>query len=144
MQDGFVAALDFGHSGVKRAVVQRVNGVVSRFEVLPTIPVPSPIDDVHVLVTEAVIDLVRDAPAVDQVSMSLASYVIDGRILASDRSPYAQLGADLPEVLADRCGAVRVLLSHDGTSAARAVPPTPSTAVIVMGSALGSGFSPKC
>ena len=90
----------------------------------------------------------RPAP---EIAVSLAAYIHDGQPVeyGSDAGYYAlrRLGTDAGDVLSQRLSAVvgetvRVALSHDGTTAARALAGASNAALIMLGTALGVGFVP--
>jgi hypothetical protein len=147
-------ALDCGGSWVKRAVVPSSGD-------LPAVRAPaigSDAETVVRLVADAVLaagsGLNRSAfrpPGPGLVAVALATYVdADGQPYAGQLGPYAALGEIdlvpvLREAIEERIGhAVDVRVVHDGWAAllgARLEHP-PTDAVIVLGTAIGSGVDP--
>lgn len=163
--DGHLLCLDFGQTSVKRAVVACVDGRITALYQFPSSPVPwswrnSPraganLDprDVLVFTIEmicATYQLARQAgfqPSAEVVA-SIAAYVRGGRL--EGNGMYAKMTDIAPDVgalIAERaaCGGWRprlVRLVHDGTAAAAFLAGQPTSAVIIVGTALGVGFPP--
>lgn len=156
---------DFGQSFVKRAAAHYVEGELALLRLLPAVPIraltatigddPTPeqvrgladrlltiiVDSWHAAQTDG-----RHRDAV--LSISLASYVHDGQPLPRRGGPYAplhNLSPNLAVWLADRLldqlgSRPELVLLHDSSAAALAVPRDPHAAVIMLGTALGVGF----
>lgn len=159
---------DFGQSFVKRAVARYDGEALAGLRLLPPVPsrwtTPAP-DTVlapeqverlgeHLVAVMAATwrEAGDDAPALTPVlGVSIASYVRDGQPLPRQGGPHAALHTLAPNLarwLAGRLGArlgraVELLLIHDGTAAGRAIAGGEEAAVIMLGTALGSGFPPR-
>jgi hypothetical protein len=140
--------LDLGHTAIKRGLATLSDGGLRELRVLPSRPAPHP-DQVVAEVVEAITDTVGDGGSrLDpNVVVSVASYLDGAEWPLDSHSLYAPLGAlqpaELDAVLHERSGRpLHVRFVHDGTAAARALPATVPTAVIVLGTALGVGFAP--
>lgn len=165
IEDGNGLCLDLGQTSVKRAVMTFDQGTLTRMRWLPSMPVAwrwqntlqaqRAIDGHEVLafVVEAIADAQtsvenQDLALAPEAMLSVAAYVSDGHLLGNGL--YAQmdgLAADVQSLISARvrqlCG-VDLSLSfiHDGTAAAALHAGEPSSAVIVVGTALGVGFPP--
>jgi hypothetical protein len=79
---------------------------------------------------------------------AMAAYVKDGRPVRVPLGTYTRL-ADVPGRLQGRLrdlvGAdLPLVLVHDGTAAAQAVPPDPHAAVVLLGTSIAVGFPHTC
>ncbi len=157
--------LDLGQTLVKRACLSFESGILVALDRYPPLAVdwdqlgvpnyPDPTRGQRVLdfvvgaITQTLADCVAEgfSPGED-VMLSVAAYVQGGRLLGN--GIYAQMNAlaeDLGSLLANsvrsRVGkTVRVHFIHDGTAAAAFHAGERNTAVIMVGTALGIGFSP--
>lgn len=145
---GASAVLDFGQGGVKKAIAHYDASGLVEMRVLPTTKVDTSLtgEAVTAFVLDNIEDTLREEETVKHVAISVAGYVLDGRV--SDlRSFYAALGDDdgfaIGSLARGRFGSEqRLTLIHDGTAAGWAVASEVPTGVIVMGSWLGVGFAP--
>ena len=161
--DSAAVVVDLGHTWVKRAVaVHDRGGVLISLDRLPSVPAPpNPADTGSVTaLAESVADIVagtwaggaRRGRLAPVVVASMAAYVHDGQPVPAQPGTYAALRAVSPNLarwmsaaVSGRLGTpVTVVLVHDGTAAAHAVPPDPRGAVIVLGTALGVGYPHPC
>jgi hypothetical protein len=137
--------LDFGHTSVKRAVVDR-----DSLRRLP--PLLAPADDLPgAMVADRMVDVLRTShdeagrPA-GPVVCAVASYTDGGQPVRTPLGTYARLAdvsQDVQSWLGERLGTA-VVLEHDGTAAARAVPADPRAVVVLLGTSLGVGFPDPC
>lgn len=128
--------LDFGHSWVKRA--HQRDGRLTRLE---SVPAPDG-DATGPEVARDVARILTECGTGEPIIAAMAAYVIDGQPVRTPLGTYARLAdvsTDVPRWLEDRVGAPVTLL-HDGTAAARAVPPDPHSIVVLLGTSLGVGF----
>jgi len=146
--------VDFGQSYVKRGLARYESSALAALDVLP--PLPVPVDESTLpeemtrLLEEGWQEQSRRAGEIDPfIVASIASYVRDNHPFAYRLGVYARLhevtdnlGDWLSDQVSDRVGRrVAVLLMHDGTAAAQAFGGDADTAVIMLGTALGSGFA---
>lgn len=90
-------------------------------------------------------------PLVRLALVSIACYLQSGQPLAREGDPYAQLHTvsnNLSRWLTEKVSSligqrIEILLIHDGTAAARAYNARTCTSVVMLGTALGAGFSPQ-
>jgi hypothetical protein len=145
--------LDFGGSFVKRAIAHYTPDELSRLEIREPLPSDFPAsDDDPGAVFERMADMIAqaygeaDAPT---IPVSIAVYTDEhGQPQTAQGGVYAQLGQLTPDVPAafsravgERLGrVVDVRLLHDGTSAALFYAPMQNAAVVMLGTALGSGY----
>lgn len=153
--------LDFGGTYIKRAVASYENGVLTALTLLSNQPARYLVhtsegvkrSDIQPLF-DHMVDVITEtwhessARPAPLIAFSLASYIEDGqpvsdagygllRLLSSDVTGYFQ------EILSLKLGqSVRVRLLHDGSAAATAIAHEPDAAIIMLGTALGSGFPP--
>jgi hypothetical protein len=150
--DGTALVLDFGHTLVKRAVAGYEAGrLASLHRLAPALAAPE--DTAGGPLAEAVAGTVAVAWAdADRppgpVVAAMAAYVKDGQPVRVPLGTYTRL-ADVPGRLAallrDRLGLdLPLVLVHDGTAAAQAVPPDPHAAVVLLGTSIGVGFPHRC
>lgn len=159
---------DFGGTGVKRGLARYGDdGTLVALDVGPPVPTgglpdaiagtpdPATAQRLADFITGLIADdwlnavAVGEAPATHIVT-SIACYLRDGQPLAYDAG-YASLrllsdnaARYLSEAVSARVGSeVHVMLSHDGTTAARVFAGQPRTAVIMLGTWLGAGFAPE-
>jgi hypothetical protein len=82
------------------------------------------------------------------VVASMAAYLRDGQPYRTPLGLYTRLadvGPDVPARLRELVGQdLHVVLLHDGTAAAHAVPPDPRSVVVLLGSSIGVGFPHPC
>lgn len=146
--------LDFGGSYVKRAIAHYTKDHLSRLQIRESLPndCSTHADDARFIFERMVDIIVQSYTEVDApvVPISIASYVSErGQPLLTQAGTYmqlAQLTPDVPAALSqatsDRLGTtVEVKLLHDGTAAALYYAPLEHAAVIMIGTALGSGYS---
>ena len=144
--------LDFGGSGVKRAVALAPDGVLERLEMLSARPAPPPgAPDLAGFVVETIADTLQEAERAwgrtdPHVAVSIASYVVEGRPVSA-HGTYGSLGRldrrDLEAAIQLRTGApVRLEFLHDGTAAARGLVDPGQAGLIVLGTFLAAGFPP--
>jgi hypothetical protein len=162
------AVFDFGHSFVKRAIAQYEDGALAAVRLAPRLPAALPklaagadlTPEQTLQIGEQLVTTmaetwraarVADPEVSSTIVASVASYLRDGQPLARQGGAYSYL-LGLSDNLANWLGArltftlgrhMRVRLLHDGTAAAAAVASQPSTAVIMLGTALGVGFPPE-
>jgi len=149
---GPALVLDLGHTLVKRAVASYEDGRLASLRRLAPVPAPAedteggPLADaVAAIVAAAWTDAGRPpGPAV----ASMAAYVKDGRPVRVPLGTYTRL-ADVPGRLPGRLRALvgadlSLVLVHDGTAAAQAVPPDPHAVVVLLGSSIGVGYPHPC
>jgi hypothetical protein len=122
-----VAVFDFGQSAVKRGIAMFADGMLEHVHVLPSLPAPAEAD-----VVEFFLDTLRGKPAI----VSIASYV-------TNDLPIDGYGLYSPLATIDRGRLANVAFVHDGTSAARAIVADAPAAAVVLGTALGVGFTPS-
>ena len=142
--------LDFGHSWVKRAVAGYDKGQLVSLRLLA--PVPAPHADAagealasSVAATVAAARAEAGGPGPPVVA-AMAAYVRDGQPVRTELGTYTRLAGvsdDVPGWLSARAG-VRVVLVHDGTAAAHALPPDPASVVVLLGTTLGVGYPHPC
>jgi hypothetical protein len=145
---------DFGQSLVKSAIATYRNGSLQALDVYPSLPAAPDSPDLAESMAAVIAAALAGAsiaasrgPA--QVVISLASYVRNNHPLSYTHSGYARLHSltdNLGAWLADRAARLAgvtctVELMHDGTAAAQTYAGEPETAVIMLGTALGSGFA---
>jgi hypothetical protein len=150
--DGSALVLDFGHTLVKRAVAGYADGrLVSlrRLGPVPAAPEDTPggplADAVAATVAEAWADAGRPP---GPVVVAMAAYVKDGRPVRVPLGTYTRL-ADVPGRLPARLHELvgtelPLVLVHDGTAAAQAVPPDQHAAVVLLGTSIGVGYPHPC
>ena len=82
----------------------------------------------------------------EPVVCAMATYEVDGQPVRTPLGTYARLADvtdDVPAWLGERLGS-EVVLVHDGTAAAQAVPPDPDAVVVLLGTSLGVGYPHPC
>jgi predicted NBD/HSP70 family sugar kinase len=145
--------LDFGGSFVKRALAHYTADGLSRLEIREPLPSDFPAsDDDPGAVFERMADIIAqaygeaDAPT---IAVSLAAYVdAQGQPAQAQGGVYTRLAQHSPDAAAafsravgERLGRrVDVRLLHDSTAAALFYAPMPNAAVVMLGTALGSGY----
>ena len=157
--------LDFGHTTIKHALALYGSGTLDALHLLQPVPTASlgarvnPASDVSGLaenLADTIAGTWQDARALlgtepgMTVHCAIASYVRNGSPYPGNPGLYGPLAAlahNLEQWLSDavsrRLGSpVSVSLLHDGTAAGRAFAGSPNTAVIMLGTFLGSGFAP--
>jgi hypothetical protein len=153
---GPALVLDFGHTLVKRAVAEYAGGRLESLLRLPAAPAP-PADTPGGPLAEAVAEIVAAAWAdagrpPGPVVAAMASYIKDGQPVRVPLGTYTRLADVSTDVqgwlatrLRDLVGAgLPVVLVHDGTAAAQAVPADPHAVVVLLGSSIGVGFPQRC
>jgi hypothetical protein len=147
--DGPAVVLDFGHTWVKRAVARWDGAGLHR---LGTVSAP-PEDAAGPEVAESVAATVAAARAAGgdpggPVVAAMAAYVKDGQPVRVPLGTYTRLAdvpGRLPTRLRDLLGTdLPLVLVHDGTAAAQAVPADPHAAVVLLGTSIGVGFPHSC
>ena len=110
-------------------------------EVFEPRPAPKHRDTALEAIKAALASTLQEVPAADAtVVASIASYVNRDGTLAESHSRYAAVSSHAVEAA---LSGVKLRLGHDGTLAARGVQPhAQRAAVIMLGTALGIGFSP--
>jgi hypothetical protein len=159
---------DFGQSFVKRAYARYARGTLQELQLLAPVAVPPDVLEaggqqghegasrLATFMCRAMAETWAHIHAQHGISIkmlvtSVAAYIADNQPLPGQGGPYARLAAlaeDTGGMLADgvrrRVGhAVDLTLLHDGTAAARTYAGAGHTAVIMLGTALGSGFPPS-
>lgn len=157
--------LDFGHTGVKRAVIKKAGGEITDFipqESLPSLHMQSRFDSeeekraqaisLHRYICNTIASSYRigltAASLGDTVLISIANYTHNG-LLNSERGGYAKLcmiGKDYAKVLEDDLSgelhrAVKVRLMHDSTASALYFADIPRSVCITLGTGFGVGFT---
>ncbi len=145
--------LDFGGSFVKRAIAHYSATGLRHLQLLASLPsdFPDNRDDAALIFDRMVDIIVTSATAVDAptIPISIAAYVDEqGQPLLSQGGIYMQLARLTPNVpsafsqaVSQRLGrTVAIKLLHDGTAAALYYAPLDRAAVIMIGTALGSGY----
>ena len=155
---------DFGHTGVKRAVIRKAGGEIAEFspqESLPSLHMKSRFDsedekrreaiELHRYIVKTIAKSYRvglnDAPLSDTVLISIANYTHNG-ILNSVRGGYAKLceiGSDYARVLEDDLSGelhrdIKVRLVHDSTASALYFADVDNSVCITLGTGFGVGF----
>jgi hypothetical protein len=153
---------DFGGTNARLGYATYGDGALTSLRLEPPVAVPQPgtgvtgADGVGAFITDTLAmawsrgrqEGFQLAP---EIAVSLAAYVHDGHPIDYGSEPgyYAlhHLGANASEALSQRLSGavgqtVRVTLSHDGTTAARAFAGARDAALIMLGTALGVGFVP--
>jgi hypothetical protein len=166
--DGALAVLDFGSTGVKSAVaLLGPNGALSALYPRSVVElghladgdhtaelVAAMVDQIAAL-SRSVADVAPGARRLPHVACSIATYLEHGQPIRQLRGAYTQLHTVSGALhvtswfaaqLGDRAGTpIRVSFTHDGTAAAAAFAgqkPAWTTAVVMLGTALGVGFVP--
>lgn len=145
--------LDFGGTYVKRAIAHYTAAALSRLQILAELPSDFPaIPDDSPVVFERIVNIIVqahtgvDAPV---IPISIAAYVTaQGQPLLTQSGIYMQLArltldvpAALSRAVSHRLGvSVEVRLLHDASAAALYYAPEEAAAVILLGTALGSGY----
>lgn len=155
---------DFGHTGVKRAVIRKSGGQITDFlpqDSLPSLHMKSRFDSeeekrreaiaLHRSIVKTIASSYRIgqnyAPLSDTILMSIANYTHSG-ILNGERGGYAKLcviGSDYARVLEDDLSgelhrAVKVRLVHDSTASALYFADVDHSVCITLGTGFGVGF----
>ena len=143
--------LDFGGSYIKRAIAHYSATTLRRLQIRDSFPHDLQDDDA-LRIFEQMVDIIVDSYSNADallIPISVAAYVDKrGQPLATQGGIYMQLATlteDIPAALSqtvtERLGKpVEVKLIHDGTAAALHFTPTENAAVIMLGTALGSGY----
>ena len=132
-----------GYEGGRLASLRRLRPAPRRAEDTPGGPLA---DAVAATVAGAWSDAGRPP---GPVVAAMAAYVKDGRPVRVPLGTYTRL-ADVPgrlqaPRLRDLLGTdLPLVLVHDGTAAAQAVPPDPHAAVVLLGTSIGVGFPQAC
>ena len=161
LQTDATAALvaDFGGSSVKLAYATYRDAALTSLRTTPLVVVPAAeageagAEKLAGFITDTLTSVWRRSglALATEVGVCLAAYVRDGQPAEydSDAGYYVlrRLGANAGEALSQRMSravgeTIHVRLSHDGTTAARALAGTPDAALIMLGTALGVGFVP--
>jgi len=154
--DDSALVFDFGGSFVKRARAIYENGTFTELHRLESIATPALTDDQYPALFDFIFATIvttweqAGGSFAPVIPISIAAYVRDGQPLERQGGLYASLRhvADnaqraLSEAVSERLGrAINILLLHDGTSAALTYAGSLHTAVIMIGTAMGSGFPP--
>jgi hypothetical protein len=151
---------DFGGSQVKRAIPCFEGETLVELWLLPNMPVAPPSTHgtdalAHVRqfmldVLEATICETEQHRQPTSIVISMAAYVAHNQMLHGQSGTYMPLShcspsiaASLEDGIRERTGRhIDMTLLHDGTAAARTYAGAHNTAVIMLGTALGSGFPP--
>lgn len=135
--------VDFGGSRIKTAYAGYQNDALVKLSILPELP-SYPTDTPKQLLAYMV-EIMKAFWQEGPIQMSLAAYVdANGQPYSAQRGLYQQLNEVTPHLqdeLSQRLGTV-VRIYHDGSAAALTYAGEPHTAVIMIGTALGSGFPP--
>ncbi|MBQ3330659.1 MAG: hypothetical protein IJG87_05725 [Ruminococcus sp.] len=156
--------MDFGHTGVKRAVIKKAGGEIAEFspqESLPSLHMQSRFDSedekrreaiaLHRYIVTTIAKSYRiglnDAPLSNTVLISIANYTHNG-MLNSVRGGYAKLcviGSDYARVLEDDLSGelhrdIKVRLVHDSTASALYFSGVDNSVCITLGTGFGVGF----
>ncbi len=156
--------LDFGHTGIKRAVIKKSGGEIAEFtaqESLPSLHMKSHFDsedekrreaiELHRYIVNTIVASYRAAdPATldDTILISIANYTHNG-ILNGERGGYAKLCAINPDYAAvledDLSGElhrdIKVRLVHDSTASALYFADVDRSVCITLGTGFGVGFT---
>jgi hypothetical protein len=145
--------MDFGGSYIKRATVHYGANGLQRLHLLDSLPsgFPHNGDDVP-QIFERIGDIIAQSYSDSDaavIPISIAAYVDKhGQPLAAQSGIYMQLArltsnlpAALSQTVSERIGkAVEVRILHDGTAAALVYAPLEQAAIMMIGTALGSGY----
>ena len=156
--------LDFGHTGIKRAVIKKSGGEIAEFtaqESLPSLHMKSRYDsedekrreaiELHRYIVNTIAASYRaaDPEALDDtILISIANYTHNG-ILNGERGGYAKLCAidpDYAAVLEDDLSGelhrdIKVRLVHDSTASALYFADVDRSVCITLGTGFGVGFT---
>lgn len=156
--------LDFGHTGIKRAVIKKSGGEIAEFtaqESLPSLHMKSRFDsedekrreaiELHRYIVNTIAASYRAAdPAAldDTILISIANYTHNG-LLNGERGGYAKLCAidpDYAAVLEDDLSGelhrdIKVRLVHDSTASALYFADVDRSVCITLGTGFGVGFT---
>ena len=155
---------DFGHTGIKRAVIRKAGGEIAEFlpqESLPSLHMQSRFDsgeekrreaiELHRYIVKTIASSYRIglnyASLSGTILISIANYTHNG-ILNSVRGGYAKLceiGADYARVLEDDLSGelhrgIRARLVHDSTASALYFADVDNSVCITLGTGFGVGF----
>jgi hypothetical protein len=151
---------DFGGSFLKRGVATYEASALQTMRLMPEVPskqVPERAEDEDVAarrlgayMVEAICDGVAEAPSANTIIAAIARNVRDGHPIDYGSGGYGllrRLSPNASDWLSEAVSkqarrAVNVTLSHDGTTAARTYAGQPGTAVVMMGTWMGSGYAP--
>jgi len=153
---GPALVLDFGHTLVKRAIAGYDGGELTSVRRLPAVPAPDAAAAGEAL-SESIVDILAvgwveaGRPAGPAVA-AMAAYVRNGQPVRTPLGTYTRLADvsdDVPGWLSTRLAArlgaeLPLVLVHDGTAAAHALPPDPHSVVVLLGTSLGVGFPHRC
>lgn len=157
--------LDFGHTGIKRAVIKKRGGEIADFtaqESLPSLHMKSHFDseeekrreaiELHRYIVNTIAASFRAAPDPsaldDTILISIANYTHNG-LLNSKRGGYAKLctiNTDYAAVLEDDLSGelhrdIKVRLVHDSTASALYFADVEQSVCITLGTGFGVGFT---
>jgi len=146
--DGTALVLDFGQTATKRAVAVYGEGLLRRLDVLP--PAPSPaLQGLAYCASMAEVIAANLPPNTSLAGVCVSSYLDDRQhpaIYASGRFSGIHGAIDnLRTWLSDEVSRVarryvEISLFHDCSAAGAGLSPRPNSAIIMLGTALGSGF----
>jgi hypothetical protein len=149
---GAALVADFGQTNIKAGVAMYEDGRLRRLEVLNSQPSVARDADVAESMARLLAEL-YSAEATrlalgPEIGVCIASYVKDNHLYGYTRTPFWALHSDVTNLgcwLSQRISALvgrelRVRLLHDGSAAAATFAGERHTAVVMVGTALGSGF----
>jgi hypothetical protein len=148
-QQGYI--FDFGGTYVKRGLAQYGEDGFQKFTILSSVESKYPDESPATIrdkMVEIIVDTLKDFDA-DVIPISIAAYVdANGQPLIAQGGIYMQLAKlsnDIPSMLSEEVSEyigkqVQIKLLHDGSAAASYYAPEENAAVIMLGTAIGSGY----
>lgn len=155
--------MDMGQTNIKRCIVKRINGELTEFSVMPTIPsrymensssneeTEKTAIKLHKYLVNVIADSYNEASKKTmldkEIVISIGNYVCDG-VLNSKRGGYAKLSMlykNYAECLSEELSGVlrrdiNVTLVHDGTAVAMYFKEYDNSVCITLGTGIGVGF----
>ena len=147
--DGAALVVDFGQTATKRAVAAYEHGVLVRLQALPPVPA-STLQGLEYVAWMADVIASSLQPASSKAGVCVSSYLDDNQHPAvyASGGRFSEIQGKIPnlrewlaEEVARRAGGqCEVSLFHDTTAAGVGLSPASRTAIVMLGTALGSGF----